>query len=55
MKVELTMEQADLLLLELGALIQDSDLTNDQIDQILQIRKSIAKSVLEEEGGINYG
>ena len=55
MNIELTMEQADLLLLELSALIQDFDIGDDKLKQILDIRTQIAKAILEEEGGINYG
>jgi len=55
MKVELTMEQADLLLLELGALIQKSDIGKEKLDEILEIRRQLAKAIIEEEGGVNYG
>lgn len=55
MKVELTTEQADLLLLELSALIQDFDIGDEKLKQILDIRTEIAKAIVEEEGGVNYG
>ena len=51
MKVELTMEQADLLLLELSALIQDFSHPKETIQQVMDIRQQIAQAiVLEKEG-----
>tara|TARA_R100000388_G_scaffold93409_2_gene78022 strand:- start:1129 stop:1296 length:168 start_codon:yes stop_codon:yes gene_type:complete len=55
MKVELTTEQADLLLLELSALIQEFDIGDEKLQQILDIRMQIAKAIVEKEGGVNYG
>ena len=49
MKVELTMEQADLLLLELSALIQDFNHPKETIEQIMDIRQQIAQSIVSEK------
>lgn len=49
MKVELTMEQADLLLLELSALIQDFNHSKETIEQIMEIRQQIAQSIVLEK------
>jgi uncharacterized protein YoxC len=49
MKVELTTEQADLLLLELGALIQDFNHSKETIEQIMDIRQQIAQSIVLEK------
>jgi len=56
MKIEITLteEQADLLLLELGALIQSFDLEKEKVDQVLDIRKEIARAMISNEG-VNYG
>ena len=54
MKVGLTTEQADLLLLELGALIQDFDHPRETIEQMMAIRQNIARAIIEDEG-VNYG
>ena len=51
MKVELTMEQADLLLLELSALIQDFNHPKETIEQIMDIRQQIAQAIVAEEAG----
>jgi len=51
MKVELTTEQADLLLLELSALIQDFNHPKETIEQVMEIRQQIAQAiVLDKEG-----
>ena len=49
MKVELTMEQADLLLLELSALIQDFNHPKETIEQIMEIRQQIAQAIVSEK------
>jgi hypothetical protein len=49
MKVELTTEQADLLLLELSALIQDFNHPKEAIEQIMEIRQQIAQAIVAEE------
>jgi truncated hemoglobin YjbI len=49
MKVELTMEQADLLLLELSALIQDFNHPKETIEQIMDIRQQIAQAIVSEK------
>ena len=49
MKVELTTEQADLLLLELSALIQDFNHPKEAIEQIMEIRQQIAQSIVSEK------
>ena len=49
MKVELTMEQADLLLLELSALIQDFNHPKETIEQIMDIRQKIAQAIVSEK------
>ena len=53
MKVELTMEQADLLLLELSALIQDFNHSKETIEQIMNIRQQIAHSIVSEREARN--
>ena len=54
MKVELTTEQADLLLLELESLIQGSRHPRETIEQMMAIRQNIARAIIEDEG-VNYG
>lgn len=52
MLVELTTEQADLLLLELSALIQDFNHPKETIEQILQIRQQIAQAIVLDKEAV---
>jgi hypothetical protein len=51
-KIEITTEQADLLLLELSALIQDFNHPKETIEQILKIRQQIAQAIVSDKEAV---